>query len=173
MHAWDAIPQPCRLLFGRMATLQWSVLQGLIPDLSLWGGGLHCMGRGDKLDLHLDADRHPRLALERRANAILFVGVWIEAWGGQLELWNKDLTGSEKQIAPVQGRLVIFETSDVSYHAVSQPLACPDGTLRRSLALYWFGAPRGPSRRPRATFMAPASEPADPVKDQLRKLRSS
>lgn len=179
MHYWSAIPEPCQRLLGQMSVLPIhqhlidSSLLRAVPDLMLWGAGLHCMGPGDHLDIHLDADRHPRLGLERRANAILFLDDWPDEWGGHLEFWREDLTGPAVRIKPITGRMVLFETSDQSYHGIPQPIHCPEGVLRKTLALYWWSAPRGLSKRPRAQFVRTAREPWDAAKEQLRRERAA
>ncbi len=119
----------------------------LLPDTLLWGAGLHAMGRGDHLGLQLDADWHPLTGLERRANAILFVHPhWEKEWGGALHL-----AGCEP-IECKPGRLALFETTDESWHGISELLTCPAEIERRSLAVYWWGIPREPAKRARAYF---------------------
>jgi hypothetical protein len=44
----------------------------------------------------------------------------------------------EKRIMPVFNRMVIFDTTDFSYHGHPDRLACPEGNSRKSLALYYF-----------------------------------
>jgi hypothetical protein len=44
-------------------------------------------------------------------------------------------------VEPVFNRMVIFTTSDTSYHGHPEPLRCPPGRSRRSLALYYYALP--------------------------------
>lgn len=151
LHQWEHIPQSCAELLGQMALLpveRWLGVPG-VPDLSLYGAGLHEMGRGGRLAMHLDADRHARLGLSRRINAILFVGDWRPDWGGALVLATNE---PPLEILPAFNRLVLFATDDKSLHGVPQPLACPPGVSRRSVALYFWGPAGEATQRPRAEF---------------------
>ena len=96
------------------------------------------MRPGDYLRMHLDADRHPLTGLERRANAILFL---TGDCGGPLIL-------GESPVQPTPGRLVLFETTDESWHGVPGPIT----GARLSLSSYWWGLPRGAAKRGRAEF---------------------
>lgn len=176
LHEWELIPPPLQLLLGRMALLpveeMLSLSGPLVPDLSLWGAGLHEMGVGDHLDLHLDGDVHPRLGLARRANAILFLQEkWKESWGGSLQLWDAERSRPVVEIVPWPGRLVVFEASDISYHAVTEVDWLAD-VARKSMALYFWGKPMTVSKRPRALFLPSKDEPPNLVKEKLREARS-
>jgi hypothetical protein len=41
-------------------------------------------------------------------------------------------------VLPLFNRLMIFGTTDFTYHGHPEPLACPAGMTRKSLALYYF-----------------------------------
>ena len=45
-----------------------------------------------------------------------------------------------KSVTPVWNRCVIFNTDADSYHGHPDPLATPEGVLRRSVALYYYTA---------------------------------
>jgi hypothetical protein len=114
-------------------------IRGLIPDPHFWGGGIHQIVRGGFLKIHADFNRHPRLNLDRRLNLILYLNPeWHEEWGGHLELWDRDMTECRRRILPTFGRCVIFSTTDFAYHGHPDPLNCPEGTTRKSLALYYY-----------------------------------
>ncbi len=120
-------------------------ISGLVPDPHLWGGGVHQIVRGGFLKVHADFNRHPRLKLDRRLNLLLYLNTeWQEEWGGHLELWDRDMTECRKKILPIFGRCVVFSTTDFAYHGHPDPLNCPAGTTRKSLALYYYsnGRPR-------------------------------
>ncbi len=120
-------------------------ISGLVPDPHLWGGGVHQIVRGGFLKVHADFNRHPRLKLDRRLNLLLYLNTeWQEEWGGHLELWDHDMTECRKKILPIFGRCVVFSTTDFAYHGHPDPLNCPAGTTRKSLALYYYsnGRPR-------------------------------
>ena len=111
----------------------------LIPDPHFDGGGLHQIVRGGKLGIHADFNKHPRFGLDRRLNVLLYLNRnWREEYGGHLELWNRDMSRCEAKIAPLFNRLVVFGTTDFTWHGHPDPLRCPEGTTRKSLALYYF-----------------------------------
>jgi hypothetical protein len=121
-------------------------IRGLIPDPHLWGGGVHQIIRGGFLKVHADFNHHPRLKLDRRLNLLLYLNPeWQKEWGGQLELWDREMTECRKKILPLFGRCVVFNTTDFSYHGHPDPLNCPEGMTRKSIALYYYsnGRPRG------------------------------
>jgi len=135
----------------------------LYPDVGLHGAGLHIHGSGGKLNTHLDYSIHPKLGLERRLNLIVYLNPdWQESWGGSLGLWRDD-NGKPgelvKSIAPVFNRAVIFDTTN-AWHGLPEPITCPEGQYRKSLAVYFLCDPReGAAERGRALF-APTEQQA-------------
>jgi Rps23 Pro-64 3,4-dihydroxylase Tpa1-like proline 4-hydroxylase len=114
-------------------------IRGIIPDPHFEGGGLHQIQPGGYLKMHVDFNWHDRLKLDRRLNLLLYLNRdWPDAYGGHLQLWDKDMTACEKKILPVFNRFVIFNTTDFSYHGHPEPLTCPPDRTRRSLALYYY-----------------------------------
>ncbi len=114
-------------------------ISALIPDPHYIGGGLHQIERGGFLKIHADFNRHNRLKLDRRINALLYLNQpWDDSWGGQLELWDSTMTTCAEKIAPLFNRLVVFTTTDSSFHGHPDPLDCPPDVIRRSLALYYY-----------------------------------
>ena len=98
---------------------------------------------GGLLKVHADFNLHQRLGLERRLNALLYLNRdWSDTYGGHLELWNRTMSRCERRVAPVFNRCVVFATSDSSFHGHPEPLSCPPGRSRRSIALYYYTAPR-------------------------------
>jgi 2OG-Fe(II) oxygenase superfamily len=114
-------------------------INGLIPDPHYEGGGLHQIRRNGFLKVHADFNRHSRLPLDRRINALLYLNHdWPEEFGGHLELWNKSMTRCEVRTLPLFNRMVIFTTTDFAYHGHPDPLTCPPNRARRSIALYYY-----------------------------------
>lgn len=169
---WRDMPRPCRSLLLEMmngdAAPDFAAPEEIAPDPLLWGAGLSSMGMGEHLDLHLDHDVHPKTGLLRRVNCLLFLEDWEPEWGGKLQLWDAQREAPQVEISPAPGRLVLFEASDVSYHAVSE-VCCPEEMRRKALSCYWYAVPGGPTKRPRATFLGPAG--VDDGKDGLREAR--
>jgi Rps23 Pro-64 3,4-dihydroxylase Tpa1-like proline 4-hydroxylase len=130
-------------------------IHGLVPDPHYFGGGLHQIEAGGFLKVHADFNRHKRMQLDRRLNALLYLNrAWNDDWGGQLELWNRSMTRMEQKISPLFNRLVVFATTDTSFHGHPDPLTCPPGTRRRSLALYYYtnGRPEHERSDPHTTL---------------------
>lgn len=120
-------------------------IKDLLPDHELVGGGLHEIPPGGKLGMHIDFAKHSKRPLFRRVNALLYLNKnWLEAWGGHLELYNKQ-TGDHLRVRPAFGRLVVFSTTAESWHGHPEPLACPVGHSRKSVALYYYTEAAGGS----------------------------
>jgi Rps23 Pro-64 3,4-dihydroxylase Tpa1-like proline 4-hydroxylase len=116
---------------------------GLVPDPHFEGGGMHQIVRGGHLNVHVDFNKHPRTGLERRLNALIYLNRdWQPEYGGALGLWNPDGTRELRTVLPMFNRLVVFSTTETSYHGHPEPLNCPAGMTRKSLALYYYSASR-------------------------------
>jgi hypothetical protein len=118
-------------------------IRGLIPDPYFEGGGLHQILPGGFLKVHADFNRHSQLRLDRRLNLLVYLNRdWKEEYGGQLELWPKEMQRCAVRALPVFNRAVIFNTTDNAYHGHPDPLTCPEGMSRKSMALYYYSAGR-------------------------------
>jgi len=148
-------------------------IEGLIPDPHYFGGGLHQTEPGGYLTVHADFNRHPRLQLDRRLNALLYLNRdWKEEWGGYLELWDTTMSHAVVKIAPAFNRLVVFATTDFSFHGHPNPLQTPLGVHRRSLALYYYSNGRPDdeiSNRGRTEGTDWRARPGDTMRVNLRK----
>lgn len=114
-------------------------IANLIPDPCFDGGGLHQIVRGGKLGIHADFNRHPRYGLDRRLNMLVYLNRnWREEYGGHLELWDREMTACRTKILPLFNRIALFGTTDFTFHGHPDPLRCPEGMTRKSLALYYF-----------------------------------
>jgi hypothetical protein len=115
-------------------------ITGLLPDWSMDGGGLHQTLRGGHLNIHADfTTHHVREHWSRRVNILLYLNEeWRDEWGGKLELWDKDMTAAQAKVEPAGNRMLIFTTSEDSFHGHPDALTCPDDVARRSMALYYF-----------------------------------
>lgn len=119
-----------------------SGIRNLLPDPAYIGGGYHQTGRGGKLGIHHDFNVHTveDQRVYRRINLLIYMNPdWNNEWGGQLELWQQDLTACARTIEPVFNRAVIF-TIDDAPHGHPMPLECPEDETRRSLAYYYYTA---------------------------------
>jgi Rps23 Pro-64 3,4-dihydroxylase Tpa1-like proline 4-hydroxylase len=115
-------------------------IPGLIADPSLEGGGLHQSERGGFLNIHTDFSVHPhRQSWKRRVNLIVYLNDgWQDEYGGHLEMWDSSMQHCVKKISPILNRAVIFDTTGAAFHGHPEPLACPAGMTRKSIALYYF-----------------------------------
>ena len=114
-------------------------IEGLIPDPTLFGGGLHQIESGGYLKIHADFNWHPQLRLYRRLNLLLYLNQnWKEEYGGHFELWNREMSKAEVRLLPLFNRCVVFSTSNESYHGHPDPLTCPLDQTRKSIALYYY-----------------------------------
>ncbi len=121
-------------------------IEGLVPDPFLAGGGLHQLRQGGFLGVHADFNFQKHMRLDRRINLLLYLNKdWEEEWGGNIELWDTSMKHCVKRYAPLFNRCVIFNTTDKSFHGNPQPVAAPDGRIRRSIAMYYYtnGRPEG------------------------------
>lgn len=115
-------------------------IEGLIADPALEAGGMHQSIKGGFLNVHTDFNRHYRNPnWERRLNLLVYFNEdWKDEWKGHLELWDKNMTRAERKIAPLFNHAVIFSTTEDSYHGHPDPMLCPEGVTRKSLALYYY-----------------------------------
>jgi len=114
-------------------------IDGLIPDPYFVGGGLHQIERGGFLKVHADFNWHEKLRLDRRLNLIVYLNRdWNESYGGDLQLWDAEMTHCVKKIYPVLNRAVLFYTVENGFHGHPDSLTCPEGETRKSIALYYY-----------------------------------
>jgi hypothetical protein len=90
--------------------------------------------------MHADFTVHPhQRQWKRRLNLLLYCNEnWLPEYGGGLELWDATMSHAEKVVQPLGNRVLIFATDATSFHGHPDPLQCPDGVARRSMALYYF-----------------------------------
>lgn len=114
-------------------------IPSLVGDPALRGGGLHQTLPCGKLDVHEDFNVHSELNAFRRVNMIVYLNVgWVPTWGGELQLWEPDMSKCAVTILPIFNRSVMFRTDRGSNHGHPEMLACPSGTSRKSLAVYYY-----------------------------------
>lgn len=114
-----------------------------IPDLSMEtaGGGYHLIPPGGHLGVHVDFNRSPDTDLYRRLNLLCYLNRGWTDPGGRLEL--HDDKGIVREIAPEFGTVVVFETSDTSWHGHPVPAT----RWRFSVAAYFFSPEAPPGYR--------------------------
>ncbi|MBX3357082.1 MAG: 2OG-Fe(II) oxygenase [Phycisphaeraceae bacterium] len=113
-------------------------MPGLLADASLGGGGIHETGPRGHLDVHVDFNVLDENGWHRRLNILVYFNKdWKPEWGGNIELWDKDVKVCHHSLSPVFNRCVIFETNEISFHGVSA-VKCPEGNSRKSFAAYYY-----------------------------------
>ena len=71
----------------------------LQSDPYLQGGGLHELRNDGYLNIHADFNIHPTLKLDRRLNILIYLNKnWEDEFGGNLQLWNEDMSKCEKKL---------------------------------------------------------------------------
>ena len=150
----------------------------LRADEGLHGGGWHLHARGGKLNVHLDYSLHPKLELERRLNLIVYLTRgWDPAWGGALGLWSHDAEGTVpkalvKAVDCRFNRAVIFDTTH-AWHGLPEPLTCPPGVYRKSIATYYLTPAReDAATRGKALFAPHGDQAKDESVRELIRQRS-
>ena len=114
-------------------------IRGLIPDPYFLGAGYHQINQGGHLSIHADFNHHKPMNLERRINVLIYLNKgWEPEFGGQLDLWDQNMTVQFKSIVPSFNRCVIFNTTESSMHGNPNPINHPQSIPRRSIALYYY-----------------------------------
>jgi Rps23 Pro-64 3,4-dihydroxylase Tpa1-like proline 4-hydroxylase len=99
-----------------------SGIKGLIPDPYFLGGGLHEIAEGGHLSMHADFNHHIHMNLERRINVLIYLNKgWTDEYGGQLELWDDNMTRCVQSYVPLFNRCVVFNTASTSNHGIRSP----------------------------------------------------
>jgi Rps23 Pro-64 3,4-dihydroxylase Tpa1-like proline 4-hydroxylase len=116
-------------------------IEGLVSDPHFEGGGLHETKRGGHLGVHADFNVHTGLKLERKINLLIYLNEdWDADYGGELELWDRQMKECVVRVEPLFGRAVLFNTNLDSFHGHPDPLNCPPERSRRSIATYYYAA---------------------------------
>ncbi len=115
-------------------------IPNLLADPELVGGGMHQTGPRGHLDVHVDFNYIKQRDLHRRLNILIYLNDgWQPEWGGEVELWDKDVKVRHHAYLPIFNRCVVFETNEISFHGVTA-VTCPPDTARRSFAAYYYTA---------------------------------
>lgn len=136
-------------------------IEGLLPDPSLEGGGLHQSTQGGFLNVHTDFTMHHyHKNWRRRVNLILYMNPeWEQEWGGEIELWDEGMKQCRAKFPPLFNHALVFSTEEGSFHGFPEPLRCPEGVSRKSLALYYYT--REPNAHPVARSTDYRPRPGD------------
>jgi hypothetical protein len=143
-------------------------IENLEKDPHKHGAGLHCHPPNGRLEMHLDYSINPISGKERRLNLLIYMNKnWQDDYNGKLELWDGDkdhmIKGPVQSISPKYNQAVLFRTSDISWHGIPEPIKCPEGEYRKSIAIYYVSECRTDTiLRKKALFQA---RPNDTIRD--------
>lgn len=111
----------------------------LIPDPYLENAGLHEIKKGGFVKIHADKNKHSTTLLDRRVQLVLFLNKdWKESYGSHYELWDDKMKHCMKRVLPEFNTLLLFTTTDYSYHGSPDPLDCPDSVSNKSISLFYY-----------------------------------
>jgi len=114
-------------------------ITGLVGDPECQDSGPHRTESGGYLKIHADQNLQDRLWLYRCIDVIVFLNRrWDAHWGGELELWNSDMSRVCEKISPQFNRTVIFSVLPPSNHGQPDPTRSPLDTGRCSIAQYYY-----------------------------------
>lgn len=92
------------------------IKEPLIGDPYFIGGGQHEIKKGGLLKVPADFNKHQKLDLDRRINLLVYLNKeWKEEYGGNFELWNKDMSKCKKNL-PLFNRIAIFHIMAILIH---------------------------------------------------------
>ena len=137
-------------------------IKNLVTDPGFTWSGLNSSGPGAFQSMHRDFFRHPVTKKWHRVNVLLYLNSsWPDQYGGDLELWPEDMSACGARIRPTAGTVVIFETRYETLHGVPDPIRCPPGRARLSLASYYYSEEPQPGRV-REPILRRPRRPQDP-----------
>jgi Rps23 Pro-64 3,4-dihydroxylase Tpa1-like proline 4-hydroxylase len=111
-------------------------IDSMIPDAQLYAGGLSSMTKNSFLNPHLDNSHDDDKKLYRVLNLLYYVSKdWKIEYGGNLLLFPNGLRKQSIEIESKFNRLVLMETNNFSYHAVTKVL---HDHPRRCVSNYYF-----------------------------------
>jgi len=143
----------------------------LESDPHLHSAGLHAYPRNGKLDIHLDYTIHPISGKERRTSLMIYMTKnWKKEWGGNLQLWDPDLSNSQELDIDLWNTAVLFKTSGDAYHGFPEPITCPHGTFRKVMGLYYLSEPREETLKNPRYRAELFPRPGHVIPDKLKKL---
>jgi len=176
LRDWRVFPQTTYSLFTKLCSLEicnrikniFKFSENIYPDYGLHGAGWHIHKKGDHLNIHLDYSIHPLVNLQRKYNLILYLTPdWDPSWGGGLEFWSHNIeTNQPKEkvttIKNIFNRAIIFDTTQNSWHGISQEISCPENVYRKSIAMYYLtDPPPSVEKRKRALYAPLESQQSD------------
>ena len=113
-------------------------IEGLHTTDDSLGSGVHQGKDGSYVDVHIDVNMNPDKGLWRRVNLLIYLNrEWKKEYGGDLELWDKEMSRCEVKVPCDFNRAVIFYTDENSPHGYSK-IHLPEGETRKSFYTYFY-----------------------------------
>ena len=156
----------------------------LLKDDSKNWWGIHTFENKDKLDIHVDAGRHPKNNLKKIITLGIYLSYnWDSQCGGNIEFWkgtnssnnNAEVFNKIISIEPLFNRCIIFENNDYSWHGAPNECCCGENKKRIFVTCSYLtdiDDSIHKNNRKKAFFVKLPDEPDDPKKDKLRLLRA-
>ena len=117
--------------------------------------------------------------MQRKLNIIIYLSEQLnpDHHQGHLGLWSHDVKTNQpreliKEVSPIFNRAIIFDTTQDSWHGMSQKLMVPDGIYRKSLAIYYLTEPNNAKLNQRAVYAPREDQKNDKQVIETIKLRS-
>lgn len=111
-------------------------LEGLMPDRSLYAGGISAMTQGQYLNPHLDNSHDEGVHAYRLLNLLYYCTPgWELSYGGNLQVWDHGPQGGPRTIESRFNRLVVLATSRRSWHSVDRII---HNGVRTCVSNYYF-----------------------------------
>lgn len=112
-------------------------LKDIVTTNDALGAGVHQGANGSYVDVHIDSNFNPMENLWRRLNLLIYLNKdWKPEYGGDLELWNKEMTTCVTKVPCDFNRAVIFLTDETSPHGYGK-ITVPEGETRKSFYTYY------------------------------------
>ena len=162
-------------------------IPNLLADARLAGGGMHLTGPGGRLDVHVDFNYDENIKLHRRLNILVYLNpVWEQGWGGEIELWDKDVKHRGVSLLPLLNRCLIFRptrpATTASAPSPARPTSSaspsPPTTTPRNRPPNWSGQVHTtvfkarPDERLRGYVLMPVQRLREEVRQGLRRVKN-
>ncbi|WP_247454677.1 2OG-Fe(II) oxygenase [Bradyrhizobium sp. CW11] len=118
-------------------------VRDLLSDPTHKFAGVHRTPPGGFTKIHQDFEIHPTTGLFHRVNLLIYLNRdWPDSYGGSLELWPRDMSALGRRIFPRFNTMILWETHGATLHGLPDPVTCPPGRMRLSVASYYYTTTR-------------------------------
>jgi hypothetical protein len=122
------------------------VEQPLFFDPQYQGAGLLAARKGGVHKIHRDRNRHLDTHFYRRLTLLVYFNIgWRSGYGGELNLWDKEIQNNI-MLPPLFNRCIVFENTQHAFHSISE-VNMPEGMIRKAINFYYYTEHPAPSER--------------------------